>query len=136
MINLIRTSLLTFIISGCASTKPTKKACEEFRNGRFIFNMYNESDLGHWKKLTYFISRNDTIEIVTSMHFPEDTSIFKISWTGDCEYKSLRINPKLNIDSFLIQKKPTGTRHKIVIATDEYYIVSNNSRKDTIWKAK
>jgi hypothetical protein len=136
MRNLIRTALLTFTLHSCAATKPLPQMCSEFRNGRYFYNMYNESGLGHWKKLTYFITRSDTSEVVTSTHFPEDTSIYKITWTGACEYKSLRLNPKLDLDSFLIRQDPTGINHKIVKATDEYFIMKNNGRKDTIWKAR
>ena len=98
--------------------------------------MYNESGLGHWQKLTYFITRSDTLELVTSGHFPNDTAMYRITWTGTCEYKSLRLNPKIDLDSFLVQQHPTGTSHKIMKITDEYFIVKNNDRKDTIWKAR
>jgi len=136
MRKLIRTALLTFTLYSCAVTKPSPPTCSEFRTGRYIFNMYNESGLGHWKKLTYFITRNDTLELVTSIHFPQDTSIYQITWAGDCEYKSVRLNPKLDLDSFFIRQYPTGTSHKIVKATDDYLIVKSNGRKDTIWKAR
>ena len=98
--------------------------------------MYNESGLGHWKKLTYFITRSDSLEIVTSTHFPEDTAINKITWTGACEYKSFRLNPKIDLDSFLVRENPTGTHHTIVKATEDYFIVKNLGRKDTIWKVR
>jgi hypothetical protein len=94
--------------------------------------MYNEGGLGHWKKLTYFITRSDTLEVVTSTHFSEDTSIYQVTWIGACEYKSLRLNPKLDLDSFQIRQQPTGTSHKIVKATNDYFIIKNNSRNDTI----
>ena len=98
--------------------------------------MYNESGLGHWTKLTYFISRNDSLEIVTSTHFPKDTAINKITWTGACEYKLLRLNPKIDLDSFLIRQNPNGTSHIIVNATEDYFIVKNFGRKDTIKKVR
>lgn len=136
MRNWIRTALATFTLYGCTATKPSPKACSEFRTGSYTFNIYNESGLGHWKKLTYFITRSDTLELVTSTHFPEDTSIYRITWTNACEYKSLRLNPKLDLDSFILRQEPTGTIHKIVKASDEYFLLKNNGRKDTIWKAR
>lgn len=136
MKKLIRIPLLILIFCSCTVTKPQSEKCSEFRSGRYIFNMYNKSGLGHWTKLTYFINRSDTLELVTSAHFPNDTSIYRITWTAGCEYKSLRLNPKSDLDSFLIRQEPTGTNHKVVKATDDYFILKNHGRKDTIWKAR
>ena len=132
----IRTALLILVFYSCGVTKPLPQDCSGFRTGRFILNIYNESGMGHWNKLTYYVTRADTLEIVTSTHFTQDTSIYRITWTGPCEYKSLLLNPKIELDSILLQQNPTGTSHKIVKATDDYFIVKNYGRKDTIWKAR
>ena len=136
MKRLIRAAFLTFTFYGCTVTKPLHQTCNEFRNGRYTYNIYNESGLGHWRKLTYFITLSDSLEIVTSTHLPKDTAINKITWTGACGYKSLRLNPKSDLDSFLIRQNPTGTRYTIVRATEAYFIVKNFGRKDTIWRSR
>lgn len=133
---LITATLTFFAFLKCTVTKLAPQQCDEFRSGSYVYNMYNESGLGHWTKLTYFITRNDSLKIVTSNHFPQDTSIYRITWTGTCEYKSLLLNPKFDFDSFLVRRNPTGTRHTIVKAADDYFIVKQFGRKDTLWKAK
>jgi hypothetical protein len=116
-------------------TKPTPEKCSNFRSGRYIFNMYNETGLGHWRKLSYFITRNDSLEFVTSNAFPNDTSIYRITWTGPCEYRSFLLNPKIGLDSFLVQKYPSGTINTILKVTDDYFIVKNyGNQRDTVWK--
>lgn len=132
----VKTALLFVVFYSCVATKPSLQTCSGFRTGRYIFSIYNESGVGHWKKITYFINRADTLEIVTSNHFPQDTLIYKITWTGACEYKSFLLNPKLGLDSFLIRQYPTGTSHRIVKMTDEYFLVKNSGREDTLWKAR
>jgi hypothetical protein len=93
--------------------------------------MYNESGLGLWTKLTYSITRNDSLEFVTSAHLPNDTSIYKVNWTGACEYQLLLLNPKTNLDSLLITRHSTGTNNMVVRATDDCFIIKNYSdRKD------
>ena len=137
MKKLIRTILLTLSFYSCTATKPTPENCREFRSGRYIFNKYNKSGLGHWSKLTYFITRMDSLEFETATHFPNDTSIYRIAWTGACEYRSLLLNPKMDLDSFFVKTYPSGTKHTIIKATDDYYIAKRNRNdRDTIWKAK
>jgi hypothetical protein len=137
MKELIKSALLTLTFYSCTVTKSPSEKCSEFRSGKYIFNMYNESALGHWKKLTFFITRNDSLEHVTSTHFSNDTSIFRITWTGVCEYRELLLNPKNDIDSFLIERYPSGTSNTIIKAKNDYFIVRHDAYiKDTIWKIK
>jgi hypothetical protein len=134
MKELIGTTLLLIILCSCSVTKPAVEACNELRSGRYVYNMYNNSGLAHWAKLAYFITRSDSLEMVTSPHFPQDTSIYKITWTGACEYRLLLLNPRMDLDSALIRQYPAGINHKIVKTTDGYFIVKKHERKDTIWK--
>lgn len=137
MSKLLRTILLSLTFYSCKVIKPSSEKCSEFRSGRYIFNLYNESGLGHWTKLTYFIIRNDSSELVTSTHFPQDTSIYRVTWIGDCEYKTLLLNPKISLDSFLVNKHPLGINNTITKATNKYFIIKNDGNtRDTIWKIK
>ena len=134
---LIRATLLTLTFYSCTATKLPFQKCSDFRSGRYFSNMYNESGLGHWTKLTYYITRSDSLEFVTSTQFVNDTTIYKVTWTGDCEYKLLLLNPKTKLDSLLITRHPTGINNTVVKATDDYFIIKNYSdTKDTVWKAR
>ncbi len=123
-------------MNSCIITQPGNETCNEFRSGSFKLNLYNKGSLGHWQRLTYFITRNDSVDYVTSIHFPNDTSIYRITWMGKCEYKSVLLNPKNDLDSFLIRSYPTGINHKVLKVTEDYFLVKNLGRKDTIWKMK
>ena len=132
----VKIVLLTLVLYGCTLTRLPTDRCSEFRSGRYIYKVYNQSGLGHWTELSYFITRNDSLEMVTSAHFPQDTAIKRIIWTGSCEYKSVLLNPATNLDSFMVQQYPDGTRHAIVNVADDYFIIKNYGRKDTIWKVR
>lgn len=137
--NRLRTiKLLLFILAfcSCAVSKLSSEKCNDFRFGKYTHNVYNKSGLGHWTKLTYTMTRNDSVEIVTSSHFPTDTAIYQIMWVGPCEYRSTRLNPQTDLDSFLIRQNSTGYRHKILNSTEEYFILKNYERKDTIWRVR
>jgi hypothetical protein len=84
-----------------------------------------------------FINRQDSLEYNVSSMFPTDTSYFKITWTGNCEYREQLLFPKSYTDSLIVRTYPKGLLIKIRKIEDTYYIEQKSrTTKDTIWIVK
>jgi len=132
---LIKILILSVLIAGCASTKPSNESCSELKNGFFILNLYNHSTMGHWKKIAVTLIRNDSLEYAVSSMFPNDTTISTLRWESNCEYYAVMANPKTALDSGYIRFHLNGVRHRIIKTTKDYYIELRSGRQtDTLWK--
>src|SRR5690606_41737294 len=84
-----------YFLAGCLNTRNIPEAkCRLFRTGNFIQNEYNESGLGHWKKMSFLIYRNDSSEFIISKTniLPDDSSYYKIKWLSSCSYEQIYIS--------------------------------------------
>lgn len=128
---------ISILITGCTASRHMPVDCRKLRSGNFILNIYNNSRIGHWRHFTILINRNDTLEYSVSSIFPSDTSYYKIIWTAACEYRSLLLNPKNGLDSFMISNEPKGELNTIIDIQDQYYIIQRTRKsKDTLWITK
>ena len=93
--------------------------------------------MGHWTHFSVFINRQDSVQYNVSSMFPTDTSYFKITWIGNCEYHEQLFFPNNYIDSLMIRTEPKGQVVKIIKIEDTYYIEQKSrATKDTIWIIK
>jgi hypothetical protein len=123
---------LSFCFAGCISIKSSDN-CERLRTGKFIQYMYNSSGMGHWTKITLFIERNDSIQVVTQEYPFRDTQIFRIKWLDRCKYNLLWTNPQTSFDSAYAKASPNGTTYRIIKQTSNYVLVRWRNQVDTIW---
>ena len=135
----IKRLVLVFLVCfcGCATLKISDNACDRYKKGNFINYEYNNSSIGHWKKLTYLITRYDSIEttISTERPFPAETTYYKIKWLDPCTYETTYITGANNWVDSLIRNKayPNTWKNSIIKGTDKYYIRARNMQRDTIW---
>ena len=119
-------------LSSCFTTKKNIVSCDNFRTGYFKYEMYNKSGLGHWRQITILINRNDSTQTEVNSSFPGDTTVYNIKWNSACTYELIL---KESNDKFVTEyhKYADPIYHKIVKASDNYYIYKYRSRTDTVY---
>jgi len=127
-----------YFLAGCLNTRNIPEAkCRLFRTGNFIQNEYNESGLGHWKKMSFLIYRNDSSEFIISKTniLPDDSSYYKIKWLSSCSYEQIYVSSNNKwVDSLVRAKLLTEKETYFIIkATEKYCIQKHNGAKDTLW---
>jgi hypothetical protein len=127
-------SSILLSVCGCILSKETLMNCDAFKQGEFYKTRYT-TDKNHVPKVTWYINRTDSIEIITRGQPFMDTAVYKIRWLTKCKYYRLEgISYRRDgVESSL------GTRDcEILRATKEYSIVRESGRRDvdTIWKSR
>jgi hypothetical protein len=129
--------VLLVCLLGCTTARISETTCKKCEKGNFIQYAYNNSGLGHWKKLTFLINRTDSTEIVinTANILPADTCYYKIKWLNSCSYEATYIAGAGEwVDSLIRNKKyPAPQKYSIIKGTDKYYIQRQDEQNDTIW---
>lgn len=130
--------LTASFITGCLATRNlTDSKCKLYQTGSFIQNEYNESGLGHWKKMSFLISRTDSTEFIVSKRniLPDDTSYYNIKWLTPCSYELTYVSSTNTWVDSLVKKKLLSEKQTyfIIKATEKYYIQKEDDEKDTIW---
>ena len=125
-------------IAGCSNTRNISDSkCRLFQIGNFIQNEYNESGLGHWKKMSFLISRNDSSEFIISKRntLPDDSSYYKIKWLSSCRYEQTYISSTNAWVDSLIKTKLLSEKetYSIIKATEKYCIQKHHGERDTLW---
>jgi hypothetical protein len=129
--------ILASLVS-CRTIKISENSCKLYQKGIFEQNAYNNSGLGHWRKLTYLINRSDSTETVISLLtkiFPADTTYFRIKWIDECSYETTYLSGGGHwLDSLIRNKKiPDRWKCSIIKGTDKFYIQKRDRQIDTMW---
>jgi hypothetical protein len=129
--------ILACLVS-CRTMKISENSCKLYQKGIFEQNAYNNSELGHWRKLTYLINRSDSTETVISLPtkiFPADTTYYKIKWIDECSYETTYLTGGSHwLDSLIRNKKiPKTWKCSIIKGTDKFYIQKRDRQIDTMW---
>jgi hypothetical protein len=127
--------LITIIIAGCFAKKAlTASQCSKFREGRYAFT---KTRFHHWGNYNESTERIDSIETIITSGRRADTTIFKISWTGDCSYERTFIKSTNRfIDSLFPLIREGPNQYIITASTDKYYIeqsMKDRRERDTVW---
>lgn len=130
--------LTSYFMTGCQTSKHLQDSrCESYHTGSFIQNEYNESGLGHWKKMSFLISRTDSTELIISKTniLPDDTSLYYIKWLTPCSYELSYVSSTNTwVDSLIkIKILPERKTYFIIKATEKFYIQKQDNEKDTVW---
>lgn len=134
-----RMLLLTPIfLGGCQVTKRIPDStCKLYQTGNFIQNEYNDSGLGHWRKMTFLINRTNSTETVISTRtiVPDDTTYYSIKWLTPCSYEFTYISSTNTWIDSSMKKILLSTKRKcfIIKGNEKYYIQRQDDQKDTIW---
>lgn len=137
--NFNRILLITsFFFIGCQATKQIENStCTLYKKGNFVQYEYNDSGMGHWRKMSFLITRTDTTEIIISKMtiLPDDTSYYHIRWSTPCSYEQTYISSTNKwVDSLVKEKSlPEKRTYFITKAKEKYYIQKQDNKKDTIW---
>jgi hypothetical protein len=130
--------LLLILFTGCSVMKPSEELCGQYQNGTFKQYVYNNSGLGHWKRMTYVTNRVDSFQTIITISnlLPPDTLYYSIKWLNPCSYEINYIKGADDwLDSLLKNKHiPPSKSYRISKATPMYYIQSyDRKQKDTLW---
>lgn len=126
--------LLFALLGSCVSTKPTAGDCAGCKTGHFTYDMYDNSGIGHWPKMTLFVERNDSLEIITRNYPIQDTVISRITWLSDCKYNLQRLFPVSHFDSLYVKLRPKGNTYTIKKVTANYILTKQDRKADTLWR--
>jgi hypothetical protein len=134
-----RVLLLTPIFFiGCQATQRIQEStCKMYQTGNFIQNEYNNSGLGHWRKMSFLINRTNSSETIISTKtiLPDDTSYYSIKWLTPCSYELTYISStNMWVDSLIKNRLlPDKQKFFIIKGNEKYYIQRQDDEKDTVW---
>lgn len=123
---------MLFLIS-CSTTNKNSHN-KPFAKGHYVQHVYNPSGIGHWTKLTFYITLKDSSEISIIDHPFRDTQEYRITWAGKYKYKMVLVHPKNDLDSFVVRRYPKGLTRRIKKITQEYLLIKTHGETDTLWK--
>ena len=118
--------------------KTSEALCDQYHNGNFEQNIYNDSGLGHWKEMTLLISRTDSIQGVVTISnlLPPDTSYYSIRWLSSCSYEIsyIRRDGQL-ISPFEYERLIPASQTYRMSKANAFYSIQrmNGGERDTVW---
>lgn len=132
--------LVLHTITGCRATQGiTASECQLYQAGNFIQNEYNNSGIGHWRKMSFLINRTDSTERVSDGasdgNIWRDTTYYKIKWLSPCSYERTYISGTNTWVDSLVKRGIVPDKQKCFImeGNGKYYIQKVDKQKDTIW---
>lgn len=120
----------------CRTLKPIDNTCNQYRNGKFVQYLYNNSNLGHWTKEIFYIDREDSVETEISKSIVVDTVQYSVRWISPCTYELTFIAATDTfVNSMVNRMGNKQPKFKITGGTDKYYLQQPQTLKtiDTIW---
>jgi hypothetical protein len=133
---LLLTSLIILFTFSC-SIRKKEKGCEQFKNGKFLFNLK-----GEMKNTSFIIERKDSIQIETEKVTGFHTKL-SIKWTDKCKYEVKMLETSFNFpDSIQNIRRTNAFKTEILNWTDDYYVFKSHrdnssfTLTDTMWVIK
>src|SRR5215217_5081195 len=123
--------LLLFFATHCTIQKPTASDCATFKAGQFARTRYT-TKANHVPKVTWYIDRTDSLEVVTREQPFLDTAVYKITWPR-CRYRLEGLSYQSGGRK---QEFSTSEDFKIVRVTKDYAVVNSSEWRDTLWKVQ
>jgi hypothetical protein len=129
-------SVCIAVLVACKTLKPIDNTCMQYRKGKFVQYLYNNSGLGHWHKAVTYIERGDSTETEILNSIIVDTFRYSVRWTSPCAFQLTFIAASDTfVNSMVKQMGNRKPKFKIVGGTDKYYLQRSQAQNtiDTIW---
>ncbi|MDP4150863.1 MAG: hypothetical protein Q8943_15760, partial [Bacteroidota bacterium] len=75
------------VLFACRTAKPADNACIQYKEGKFVHYLYNNSGVGHWHKAVIYIDRADSVETEMTNSPIVDTFRYRLNWTSPCAFQ-------------------------------------------------